>query len=268
LATPEARAAAQRFARFVARVPEVGQWAPLAVEYVRGREADPGPTAAERVQALIEEAVVMGAGRGAWLAYALALCGDAVGVEEREALYATAAQAGFPLVRLLLMGGEGGHRVMDPAQAIVDEKVGRLTIGYKKALARRPDADMMERLAVDGEPSVIAVMLANPRLTEALVVRMVARRPCRGEVLAVVARASRWLVRAEVQRALTLNPYTPMRVAFALAPLLVPGELKALGSDGNVHPGLRRFAEDLLDLRTALKVTATSPSELAPTLDA
>src|SRR5215467_12433807 len=87
-----------------------------------------------------------------------------------------------------------------------------LTLGERKALARRPDPDTMEKLLFDPHPDVIWRLLRTPRMTEDLVVRLAAKRPCRPEVLTEVARAPRWSHRPRVRLALILNPDTPVEI--------------------------------------------------------
>ena len=90
-----------------------------------------------------------------------------------------------------------------------------LTLGERKSLARRPDRAMLERLLGDPHPLVIKRVLANPRLTEDFqtVLRLAAKRPCRPDVLAEIARAPRWAHSARVRLALILNPGTPLEIA-------------------------------------------------------
>ena len=67
-----------------------------------------------------------------------------------------------------------------------------LTLGERKALARRPTRKAMEKLFADPHPVVIRTLLANPKVIEADVIRLAARRPNQPEVLAEIARSPRW----------------------------------------------------------------------------
>ncbi len=82
-----------------------------------------------------------------------------------------------------------------------------LTLGERKWLARRPDRDTIQRLLADPHPDVIFRCLRSPRMTEDDIVRLAAKRPGRGEVLAEIAR-SRWAHRPRVRVALVMNPAT------------------------------------------------------------
>ena len=50
--------------------------------------------------------------------------------------------------------------------------------------------------------------------------------------LAEIARDPKWLSRGGVQRALALNPYTPIRITLTLLPLFSTQELHELSRDG------------------------------------
>jgi hypothetical protein len=113
-----------------------------------------------------------------------------------------------------------------------------LTLGERKWLARRPDRDTMQRMLADPHPDVIRRCLTNPRLTEEDVLRLVSRRPGRGEVLAEVAR-SPWARRPRVRLALVLNPATPLEIAMRAAGLLLRHELDLVARSPGVTAPLR-----------------------------
>ena len=72
---------------------------------------------------------------------------------------------------------------------------------------------------------MIAILLDNPHVTEADIVRIAAARPAVPESLALVAAHPRWSVRHAVKRALVLNPSTPLADAIRIATTLRSGEL-------------------------------------------
>jgi hypothetical protein len=90
---------------------------------------------------------------------------------------------------------------------------------------------------------------------EQLVVRIAARRPSPGEVLAEVARSRRWNARRTVRRALALNPCTPPTVVSPMLPLLVDGDLREVAQSEILHVAVRRAARAILDARSASRGT-------------
>lgn len=136
--------------------------------------------------------------------------------------------------------------------------VGRtLTLGERKALARRPDRRFIDRIARDPSPAVIELLLANPKLTEDDVVRMCARRPNDAEVLTLVFAAPKWSSRPRVRRALALNPATPEPIVAAMVPLMSPDDLHAVAEDERVPAAVRRRC---LEILARLQTTHDDPT--------
>jgi hypothetical protein len=143
------------------------------------------------------------------------------------------------------------RRPIDPPRASVhpaspdDDRVpdygkGRpLTLGERKALARRPDRDTMARLLLDPHPDVIRALLSSPRIVEEDVIRLAAKRPCRGDVLSEIARSIRWSHRARIRLTLALNPDTPIEISLAFLGLLVRQELELVASATHVPAAVR-----------------------------
>jgi hypothetical protein len=139
----------------------------------------------------------------------------------------------------------------DPNEAPVpDYGRGRpLTLGERKAMARRPDRDMLERLLLDPHPDVIRHLLQSPRITEEDVIRLASKRPCRPDVLREIARNPKWMHRARIRMALILNPDTPPDVASTIAGLLVRQELKLVVESTRVPSGVRALCLEHLERR-------------------
>jgi hypothetical protein len=121
-----------------------------------------------------------------------------------------------------------------------------LTLGERKALARTHRRQDILLLVRDPHPSVVAILLDNPHVTEAEVLKIAAARPAVPESLAKVAAHPRWSVRQSVKRALVLNPATPLADAIRVATTLSSGELTELSRDHTINEVLRKHAADLL----------------------
>lgn len=133
------------------------------------------------------------------------------------------------------------------AAAKADARAFSDSLGHLKSRARTTrDPDELARLVMVSNPAVIQNALLNPRLTEALVVRMAARRPARPEPLIEIWRSPRWSVRRGVRRALVFNPYLPPEVGVKIVPLLSTQDLTELIRAQSLHDSLRREAALLL----------------------
>ena len=124
-----------------------------------------------------------------------------------------------------------------------------LSLGERKSLARRPDRDTMEHLLADPHPDVIHRLLRNPRVLEDDVVRLAARRPGRGDVLAEIARSTKWAHRPRVRMALVMNPATPGPIAARIAGLLLRPELELVARSPAVPAPVRAVCIEHLERR-------------------
>jgi hypothetical protein len=124
-----------------------------------------------------------------------------------------------------------------------------LTLGERKALARRPRGDALAELLRDPHPDVIRILLDNPQLTEREAVRIAAARPAVPAALALVAEHPRWSVRPMVRRALVLNRYTPIPIALRLVVTLGPADWADVIAAAELPAPVRAAAAARLEAR-------------------
>lgn len=139
----------------------------------------------------------------------------------------------------------------DPDEARVpDYGRGRpLTLGERRALARKPDRRDFDKLLRDPHPMVMANLLANPRLTAADLVRVCARRQTPPEILSAIARHPRWSRERRIRMALILNPTTPSEIAVPFVSLLNRAELRVVAEVTTTPDVVRVAARDLTERR-------------------
>ncbi|WP_437317267.1 hypothetical protein [Sorangium sp. So ce385] len=155
-----------------------------------------------------------------------------------------------------LLRRKARRREAQPASPAPDERqvatsgAGRaLTLGERRALARRPTRAAFDALLRDPHPLVIRNLLANPRLTEDDVVRLAARRPASPEVMTEIARHPEWPQRARVRMAIVQNPGAPPEIAVPMVRLLLRPELLQLAAAADVPAVVRAAARELLERR-------------------
>ncbi|WP_437958235.1 hypothetical protein WME76_00340 [Sorangium sp. So ce119] len=124
-----------------------------------------------------------------------------------------------------------------------------LTLGERRALARRPTRAAFDALLRDPHPLVIRNLLGNPRLTEDDVVRLAARRPAIPEVVTEIARHPEWPQRSRVRMAIVQNPGAPPEIAVPMVRLLLRPELMQLVAAPDVPAVVRAAARELLERR-------------------
>jgi hypothetical protein len=116
----------------------------------------------------------------------------------------------------------------------------RLPVGQKIALARQASAQVLGALLAEGHKQVVPPALDNPRLTEAQVLKTLAREKLGSAVLPAISRHSRWACLPGVRLALLRHSQLPLEAAIRLLAHLSGVELRSLGSQGNLSASLRR----------------------------
>jgi hypothetical protein len=125
-----------------------------------------------------------------------------------------------------------------------------LTLGQRRALARKPSRAQLLKLMSDPHPMVVRIVLANPKLTEDDVVTMAAKRPAAREVMVEIAKA--WSHRPRVRMAILLNPGAAPAVTVPLLGLCSRSELAEVAGAADLPAVARSTARELLDLRPPL----------------
>lgn len=187
-----------------------------------------------------------------------ALCDPALAARVEELRAVAAAEALLPLARLLRRSrreeapDRTAVRDVDDRQLATASSGRVLTLGERRALARRPSRAAFDALMRDPHPLVIRNLLGNPRMTEDDVVRMAARRPIYAEVIVEIARHPRWSQRSRVRMALVQNPGSPPEIAVPLVRLLIRPELREVAAAPDVPRAVRAAAAELLERRPPL----------------
>ncbi len=189
------------------------------------------------------------------LAAAMPTLTDPVHAELVDRLRSAAREAGFLALGRLLRK-RARPAAFPEAPPGPDERhpgdagVGRsLTLGERKALARKHDRFTLDRLLRDPHPAVIKNLLANPRITEDDVVRLAARRPAFPDVQSEIAKHARWSVSQRVRITLVQNPFTPPTISVPLLALLVRPELDQVVAATDIPAIVRGAALELLGRR-------------------
>jgi DNA-directed RNA polymerase subunit F len=210
------------------------------------------PARAARVVAALLRATAPDARRAAAaVGQALAEPGEDLAYPWLADVYTAASERGASEVTALLVAPPPRRPFLEPFDK-ADQRLAHLTLGHKKALARaQRDPDLLARLAAEGDPVVVRELLRNPQLTEAFIVRIASRRPCRPGTLRCIHEERRWRTRPAVALALVRNPYVETELALRLLPSLCAADLRDVSRDGVLHPLVRAVAARLAQARAA-----------------
>ena len=192
------------------------------------------------------------------LAYAPTLV-DAEELTPLLAARAVASSEQLPAAERLLRattaaGHFMGEEIATGARGVMQRADGSpLTLGERRALARRPSRATLDKLLADPHPMVVRVLLANSRITEDDVVAMVSRRPATPQVIREIGKT--WCRRGRVRMALVQNPGSPPAVSIPLLNLLSRPELRQVARANNLLPVVRSTAHELCELRPPMAAT-------------
>jgi hypothetical protein len=137
-------------------------------------------------------------------------------------------------------------RIRRAADLRLAERVPKLSVGERIAVARQAGPGVISKLRHDPSPRVIEGLLENPRLTEGLLLPLAASDTARPEVLARVAENPRWGVRYPIRAALARNSKTPVQTALSVLSMLKKSDLEAVAADWKLATPVRQRANLLL----------------------
>lgn len=120
------------------------------------------------------------------------------------------------------------------AEETLVSRVEKITLGERLTLARRASGRVAAALLFDSEPRVLEAAVANPFLTEVLIVKAVVSEKATRPLIELVSRDSKWSLRREVRIALLRSPHTPAEQAAQFARDLPSGVLHELLQDSRL----------------------------------
>jgi hypothetical protein len=127
------------------------------------------------------------------------------------------------------------------AEDQVIAKMAQLPLGQKITLARRAPARVAGRLLAEGNPPVIKAALANPGLTEAQVLRVLAREKLPAVVVQLITQDAKWRNYYNVRVALIRQPSTTLATVLSFLPELTLSDLRELAAPGILPENLRHY---------------------------
>lgn len=155
-------------------------------------------------------------------------------------------QKGYKELAVFLMDNRAIQIKQEIDEPLPDPKIDGMPLGLRKSLSKSHSRDVLEKLLYDQEPSVINVLLSNPRITEADIIKVVSRRPSSGHVLRTVYNSQRWKYRYRIQCALAMNPYTPVDITLSILPELFSTDLTKIINDSRLADIIRLQARTIL----------------------
>jgi hypothetical protein len=127
------------------------------------------------------------------------------------------------------------------AEEQVVARLPQLPLGQKITLARRGPGRVAGALVMDGHAQVMPIALDNPYLTEAQVLKALAREKVPTVVVQALAKHRKWSQTYNVRLAIVRNPSAPISIVLGFLPQLTVSDLRELAAPGIVPENLRKY---------------------------
>ena len=154
----------------------------------------------------------------------------------------------FDLMRVALLPVMSGDLKRVAAQLLVS-RLASITLGERISLARRAAETVAAALLLDKEPRVLQAALENPRLTEAAIVRVLARPGATTALVQEVCRHGKWSPRHEIRLALLRHSKTPLAHALRFAHAMPPALVRDILHGSQLSEKLKTCLRKELDLK-------------------
>lgn len=142
----------------------------------------------------------------------------------------------------------------------------QLPLGQKITLARRGPARVAGALLAEGHTHVTSIVLDNPYMTEAQILRALSREMLPISVIPAIVQHRKWSITYNVRLALVRHPAAPLATILSYLPELTVSDLRELAAPGIVPANLRKYllAEVQRRLRANQKAATRSASSKDP----
>ena len=119
----------------------------------------------------------------------------------------------------------------------------QIPLGQKITLARRGPARVAGALLAEGHTQVLAVVLDNPYLTEAQILKALSHQKLPASVVPALIRHRKWSISYNIRIALVRQPSAPLSTILSFLPQLTLSDLRELSAPGIVPENLRRYIQ-------------------------
>jgi hypothetical protein len=127
------------------------------------------------------------------------------------------------------------------AEEQIVARLPQVPLGQRITLARRGPGRVAGALVADGHAQVMPIALDNPYLTEAQVLKALAREKVPVAVVQALANHRKWSQVYNVRLAIVRNSSTPISIVLGFLPLMTVNDLRVLAEPGIVAENLRKY---------------------------
>jgi len=138
-------------------------------------------------------------------------------------------------------------------------RLAQLPLGQKITLARRGPARVAGALLAEGHAQVISIVLDNPYMTEAQILKALSRERLPMAVIPAIVQHRKWSISYNIRLALVRHPAAPLATILSYLPQLTVSDLRELAAPGIVPPALRKYLQAEVQRRLRAGATFKDP---------
>lgn len=144
------------------------------------------------------------------------------------------------LVQVAILPGVSAELKRNAEEQLL-ARLPQLPLGQKITLARRGPARVAAALLAEGHAQTVPIVLDNPYLTEAQILRVLSREKLPAPVIPAIVQHHKWSATYNVRLALVRHPSAPLATILSYLPELTVSDLRELAAPGIVPESLRKY---------------------------
>src|SRR5260370_31960548 len=166
------------------------------------------------------------------------------------------------LVQIAILPGVSAELTRNAEDELL-ARLPQLPLGQKITLARRGPARVAGALFAEGHRQVVSVVLDNPYMTEAQVLKALSREKLPTSVIPAIVHHRKWSITYNVRLALVRHPSAPLAAILSYLPELTVSDLRELAPPAIVPETLRKNLQ--AEVQRRLRAGEKPAIEPAPT---
>src|SRR5712691_9370809 len=146
------------------------------------------------------------------------------------------------LVQVAILPGVSAELKRNAEEQLI-ARLPQLPLGQKITLARRGPARVAGALLAEGHAQIASIVLDNPYLTEAQILKALSREKLPAPVIPAIIQHRKWSLSYNVRLALVRHPSAPLATILSYLPELTVSDLRELAAPGIVPESLRKYLQ-------------------------
>lgn len=146
----------------------------------------------------------------------------------------------FELVKIALLPAVPADVKVGVDETIIS-RLEQISEGERLTLARQASGRVAGALLLDRQERVNAAALANPKMTEALVLKALADPEVPPALVLLICSHPQWSLRRDIRLALLRNPHTPLAPAIGFLEGFPEAVLREVLSQSELRPEIRNY---------------------------